>query len=90
MAAPFAPVAGIALKYAALAAAGFLAARMLPPKQTDPRFDAALDAMPDGVTLSGGSDTARAGLRLRRALRLGTGGLKLDAGVLARIRVSRA
>ncbi|MEM9318278.1 MAG: hypothetical protein AAGA70_04650 [Pseudomonadota bacterium] len=89
MAAPLAPVAGIALKYAAAAATGYLLARALPAGDADPRADAAMDAMPDGLTASADDNAARAGFRWRRAVKLGAVGAQIDAALLGRLRVRR-
>ncbi|MEM9756315.1 MAG: hypothetical protein AAF914_09990 [Pseudomonadota bacterium] len=89
MPAPIAPVAGIALKYAAIAAAGFLVARALPAGKPDPRAEAAMDDMPDGLSLSADDDAARAAMRWRRTLRLGAVGAQIDAAFLGRLRMRR-
>ena len=90
MAAPLAPVAGIALKYLTVAAAGYALARMLPNVSPDARAEAAMDAMPDGFNASADDEATRAGFRFRRAIRIGTVGAKIDAAMLARLKVSRA
>ena len=53
MAAPLLPAAGIAMKYVTVAAAGYALARMLPSVDPDPRAEAAIDDMPDGLSASG-------------------------------------
>ena len=89
MPAPFAPVAGVALKYLTVAAAGYALARMLPNVAPDPRAEAAMDEMPDGFNASADEEATRAGFRLRRAIRIGTVGAKIDAALLARLKVAR-
>ncbi|MBF9029502.1 hypothetical protein HKCCE3408_03750 [Rhodobacterales bacterium HKCCE3408] len=90
MAAPLAPAAGIVLKYAAIAAAGYLLARSLPQDAPDLRAEAALDDMPDGIGVSAQDGTSRARARWRRTVTLGTAGLRFDAGLIARLKVARA
>ena len=89
MAAMIPPVMALGLRYAAVAAAGYLLARRLPARSRDRQVDAALDSLPEGLSLSGG-DAARAGLRWRRVLRLGRPVLRIDAACLARLKVTRA
>lgn len=89
MPAPLVPAAGIAMKYLTVAAAGYALARMMPSVTPDPRAEAALDAMPDGLNASADDSATRAGFRWRKALRVGTLGAQVDAAVLARLKVSR-
>ncbi|MEM1272384.1 MAG: hypothetical protein AAGF88_01135 [Pseudomonadota bacterium] len=90
MAAPIAPIAGIALKYAAVLACGYLIARRLPERAPDPRADGAMDDMADGFAASADENTVRAGMRWRRAVKIGAVGARIDAAVLTRFRVTRA
>ena len=90
MAGPLAPVAGIALKYAVVAAAGYVLARSLPSRDPDPRAEAALDDLPEGLAASACDEATRASWRWRGTVRLGTIGARIDAGLLARLRVNRA
>lgn len=89
MVAPLVPAAGIAMKYLTIAAAGYALARMLPNVAPDPRAEAAMDAMPDGLSASADEQATRASFRWRQALRIGTVGARIDAGVMARLKVSR-
>lgn len=89
MAAQILPVAGIALKYAGIAAAGYTLARMLPRKSPDPRAEAALDDLPEGLDASADDQAARGSFRIRRAVKFGRFGARLDAALLSRIKVTR-
>lgn len=89
MAAPLLPVAGIAMKYVTVAAAGYALARMLPRVEPDPRAEAAMEAMPDGLSASADDTATRASFRWRKALRVGSVGAKIDAALLARLKVTR-
>ncbi len=92
---PLAPVAGIALKYGAVALAAWGAQRALraavAPGRTDQRAEDALDDLPEGLTAHAprDRDQQNAGLRLRRRLRIAGRDWDLDAGMIARFRLRR-
>lgn len=89
MAIQMAPVAGIALRYGAVALAGFAAAWLLPRGRLDARVLPALDEAPEGFVLQKHDGELNAAGRWRRVLRLGRGGpgVRVDAAGVARIRV---
>lgn len=89
MPAIFSPLAGIAVRYAAFALAGYALAKGLPKGEPDARAEAAMNDLPDGLGVSSDDGAARASGRLRRSFRLGAQGVKIDAGFLARLKVSR-
>lgn len=90
MALPLAPAAGIAAKYTAVLLAGYTLARALPAKAPDRRVEAAMDELPDGISLSADGDTSRIAARWRRVLTLGGRGVRLDASLFGRLKVARA
>jgi len=92
MALPLVPTALVAARYAAVGLAAYAAWRAAAPGRRDQRAEDALDDLPEGTTLHGDDDATRAGLRLRRTIRLGDGGpgMEIDFAALARLRLRRA
>ena len=88
---PLAPVAGLALRYGAVALATYALARNATPVRRDQRHEDAMDEMPEGVGFRRDRDQVNGGGRMRRVIRFGpTGpGVEIDATVLSRIRVRR-
>lgn len=93
---PLAPVAGIALKYGAVALAAWGAQRALraavAPGRTDQRAEDALDELPEGLSTHRPRDREQqqnAALRLRRRIRFAGRDWDLDAGMIARFRLRR-
>lgn len=93
MALPLAPLAGMALKYGAVALAGYALSRRVTPGAVNQRHEDMLDEVPEGATLRqpADRDQINASWRFRRIIRLGTGGpgLDIDASALGRFRVKR-
>ncbi|MCR9067881.1 MAG: hypothetical protein NXH79_03475 [Rhodobacteraceae bacterium] len=92
MAIPLAPVAGIALRYGAVALTAYAVARALPQGRFDQSVDDAMDETPEGIALHRGDEQVNGAARWRRVLRVGgaTGpGVEVDVTGLARIRVRR-
>ena len=91
MALPFTPIAAAALRYGAVAAIAYAAARRARPQRVHPAAEAAMDAMPEGVTVGHAPGQMNATARWRRAFRAGaTGpGVEIDVGLLARLRLRR-
>ena len=91
MAIPLAPVAGLALRYAAVAGAAYLVTRQLERGRLAQAVEDEMDATPEGVTTRREDGQVNASARLRRIVRLGQRGpgLSLDATLLGRIRVRR-
>ncbi len=93
MALPLAPIAGYALRYGAVAAATYVAARRIQISQTDQASEDAMDKVFDGVSAHRCKDAPQANgaARFRRVIRVGrTGpGVEIDATVLGRIKFRR-
>lgn len=90
---PLVPIAGLAIRYGVLAAAGFILARSVHPGRTSQRTEDAMDDTPDGITAHGlrDADQVNATARFRRVLRLSAGGpgIEIDATTLTRLRFRR-
>ncbi len=91
MALPLAPIAGLALRYGAVALASYAVARSCEPGRRDQRAEDALDDTPEGMTLRRDPDQLNSTARFRRVVRLGTNGpgVEIDATGLGRIRLKR-
>jgi hypothetical protein len=91
MAIPLAPVAGLALRYAAVASVAYLAARRLERGRLSQPVEDEMDATPEGLTTRREDGQVNATARLRRIVRLGQGGpgLSVDATLLGRLKVRR-
>ncbi|MGY6706672.1 hypothetical protein [Roseinatronobacter sp.] len=91
MALPLAPIAAVAVKYGALALAGYALARQVRPGHIAQPLEDALDEVPDGISITQprDADQINSAARLRRTIRLGhTGrGIELDAAFLARLKL---
>ena len=88
---PLAPVAGIALRYGAVAVAGYALARRIEPGRRDQRAEDAQDELQEGVTLRrDGGDVSTTG-RFCRTIRMGASGpgVRVDISGIGRIRVRR-
>ena len=90
---PLVPIAGLAIRYGAVAAFGFIMARSIRPGRTSQRAEEAMDDTPDGFTAHGlrDADQVNATARFRRVLRLTSGGpgIEIDATTLTRLRFRR-
>lgn len=91
MAIPIAPVAGIALRYAAVAGAAYLATRRLERGRLSQPVEDEMDATEEGVSARREKGQVNATARLRRVIRLGAAGpgVAIDATILGRFRVDR-
>jgi len=91
MAIPMAPIAGIALRYGAVALATYAATRAMTPGRLDQNVEDAMDDTPEGFTFRRDREQANGTARWVRTFRLGaTGpGVKIDATGFARIKLSR-
>jgi hypothetical protein len=91
MAIPLAPVAGLALRYAAVAGAAYLVARRLERGRLAQPVEDEMDATPEGLTARREAGQMNGSARFRRVVRLGQGGpgLSLDATLLGRFKVGR-
>lgn len=92
MAIQFAPIAGLALRYGAVAAAAWIAARNLPRGRRDQRLEDALDELPEGMTLRRDGPDTQATASWRRVVRFRRGGpgIGVEAAGIGRLRVVRA
>jgi hypothetical protein len=93
MALPLAPIAMVAMKYGAVALAGYAVARQMQPGRVDQRSEDALDELPEGLSAHRprDRDQINGAARFRRVIRLGaTGpGIEIDATALGRFRMRR-
>ena len=91
MAIPLTPIAVTALRYGAVAAIAYAAARRARPQTATPAAEAAMDRMPEGVHVSHAPGQMNATARWRRSVRLGNAGpgIEIDLGALARLRLRR-
>lgn len=91
MAIQLAPVAGIALRYGAVALATYAATRRIHPGRVDQNVEDAMDETPEGLTLRRSTGQVNGSARWSRTVRIGrTGpGLQIDATGLARVKVRR-
>ena len=89
---PLAPMAVLALRAGAVAAAAWAAKRALTPRpgRTDQRAEDALDDLDEGLSAHAPTDREgqrNAGLRLRRVVGWGKRRVEVDLGLMARARV---
>lgn len=93
MALPLAPIAGVALRYGAVALAAYVLTRQVGRGRVDQRTEDALDEMPEGITAHRphDRDQINGAARFRRVVRLGLQGpgVEIDASALGRIRFRR-
>jgi hypothetical protein len=88
---PLAPVAGIALRYAAVAGTAYLLTRRLERGRLSQPVEDEMDDTPEGVTTRREGGQMNGTARINRIVRLGRfgPGLKVDATVLGRVKVDR-
>ncbi|MFN7223263.1 MAG: hypothetical protein ACK4MS_04550 [Paracoccaceae bacterium] len=91
---PLAPLIPIALRLGAIAAAGYVAQRMIARHghigRTDQRAEDALDDLEEGLSSNRPRDAAgqrNTTFRLRRTIRFGGKTYEIDAGAIARLRL---
>ncbi len=95
MALPLAPIAGVALRYGAVALVAYVATRrgLIPRGRTDQRAEDAMDELPEGVTAHRADDRDQfnGAARFRRTVRVGTQGpgVEIDLSALGRLRLRR-
>ncbi len=91
MAIPIAPIAGVALRYGAIAVATYAATRAMTPGRLDQSVEDAMDDTPEGLTFRKSDGQANGTARWSRTIRLGrTGpGVELDVTGFARVKVRR-
>jgi len=85
---PLAPIAGLAMRYGAVALAGYVVARNVQKAPRDMRGDDAMDDVAEGLSARKGANALHGTARLKRVVRLGANGpgLEIDATSLARIK----
>lgn len=92
---PLAPLAGVAIKYGAVALAVWAGQRALRTRvavgRTDQRAEDALDDLAPGLAAHAprDRDQRNAAVRVRRVVRIGNREYDLDAGMIARFRLTR-
>jgi hypothetical protein len=91
MALPLAPIAGIALRYAAVAGAAYLVTRRLERGRLSQPVEDEMDDTPEGVTARHDEGQMNAAARLRRVIRFGHSGpgVSVDATILGRVKMER-
>ena len=91
---PLAPLAGLVLRYGALALAAYAVSRRLPRGTIDQRAEDALDDLAEGVTLHRPADRPgqhNAQARFQRVVRFGAKGpgLEIEASAIGRLRLRK-
>ena len=88
---PLAPIAGIALRYGAVAVATYALTRRIRRGHFDQRAEDAMDDVNEGLTLRRDADQLNGTSRFKRRVRLGaTGpGIEIDVTALGRIRLRK-
>ncbi|MEL6519200.1 MAG: hypothetical protein AAFR34_00915 [Pseudomonadota bacterium] len=88
---PLAPIAGVALRYGAVAVATYALSRKMEQAPRDQRSEDAMDDVPEGVGMRRDGEQVNGAGRLKRTIRLGTTGpgVEIDATALGRIRFRR-
>lgn len=93
MALPLAPIAGVALRYGAVALAAYVMTRQVGRSRTDQRAEDAMDELPEGLHAHRphDRDQVNGAARFRRVIRVGQHGpgVEIDASMLGRIRFRR-
>ena len=93
MALPLAPIAITVVRYGALAAVAYAAARKIEVSQTDIDTEDALDKVDEGLSLHRCKDAPQANgsARWRRVVRFGEHGpaFEIDATLLSRIKIKK-
>ncbi len=91
MAIPFTPIAAAALRYGAVAALAYTAARRARPRRIDPAAETAMEALPEGVHIGHAPGQMNATARWRRVLPLVSRGgwMEVDFSTIARLRLRR-
>lgn len=91
MAAPLAPIAATALRYGAVALAGYALAHGIPKGRRDQRIEDAMDELDEGVSVRRDENQTNLTSRFTRTIRIGLAGPKylIDFALLGRFRVER-
>lgn len=88
---PLAPVAGFALRAAAMSLTAYAIMRARDGLARDQRAEDALDALPEGAKIARDGEAVRGAVHWKRTFRVGHGGpgVMVDFSGLARLRVQR-
>lgn len=91
MAIPIPPLAFLALRYGAVAVAGYAAARYAKPGRFSPAVEAEMDAAPDGFQVCKAPGQLAAAAKFTKNWRAGRFGprFRVDGTALARLRIRR-
>ncbi|MEO0357914.1 MAG: hypothetical protein AAF386_06400 [Pseudomonadota bacterium] len=91
MALPVAPLAGLALRYGAVAVATYAATRAIPKLRRDQNTEDVLDTVEEGMELRRDAEQISGTGRFRRVVRFGSNepGIEIDATALTRIRIKK-
>lgn len=88
---PLVPIAGVALRYGAVALVAYGVKRALRKGRTDQRAEDALDEMDEGIGVHRPADRGQtnAAARFRRVIRIGGKAIEIDAAALGRFRIRK-
>ena len=88
---PLAPIAGIALRYGAVAVAAYAVTRRIERGHFDQRADEAMDDVNEGLSVRRDADQLNGTGRIRRVVRFGCSGrgVEIDVTALGRIRIRK-
>ncbi|AHM03297.1 hypothetical protein roselon_00893 [Roseibacterium elongatum DSM 19469] len=91
MALQFAPIAGIALRYGAVALATYAASRAIAPGRLAQPVEDEMDATPEGLTLRKSQEQANGSARWNSTFRVGSRGpgVHVDLTLLGRLKLKR-
>lgn len=92
MALPLAPLAGLALRYGAVALAAYAVTRKIDAGRIDQRAEDAMDTLEEGLTLHRTPEQINGTGRFKRTVRLGDNGpgIEIDISALGRIKLRKA
>lgn len=88
---PIAPIAGLAIRYGAVALATYAVSRRIERAHFDQRGEEAMDDVNEGLSVRRDADQMNSAVRYSRTVRVGkTGpGLEIDVTALGRIRFKK-
>ena len=88
---PLAPIAGVAIRYGAVALVAYGVKRAIRKGRTDQRSEDALDEMDEGIALHRPADRGQtnAAARFKRVFRFGETAIEIDAAALGRFRIRK-
>ena len=91
MALPLAPLAGVALRYGAIALAAYAATRLVPKLRHDKARDDILDGIDEGLEARRGARQVNITGRWKRTIRIRPSGpgIEIDATMFSRLKVKK-